>query len=54
MIGITVTFMFHRFLALWQGLGICPAFHFLSISHPLDEKFFLIIEIRSGLPAWIG
>ena len=68
-IGIIVTFMFHIFLILWQGLGTYPSFHFLSVlfcGQPVQQSqqfckfsffsfffFFLLITILSGLLAVI-
>ena len=49
--GVTVSLMFHRFLALRQDLSICLSFCFLLISlygplepqNPQDDFFFLLI-----------
>ena len=59
-IGITVTFLFHHIILLWQGPSICLSFRFLKfhsmfrwenkVNHSADSFFFsfLLIITRSG------
>ena len=52
-IVITVTFMFHSFLVLLQGLGSYPSFNFLSVLLCSAGSLLLSIITRSGRLAGI-
>ena len=53
-ISITVTFMFHKYLVLWQGLSTCISFDFHSVirrdrkDHKLSFCFVNYISVRSS------
>ena len=60
-IGITVTFMLHIFLVLWQGLGTYLSFHFLfslvrwysKVSFQQVLFFFFFYWESLGLVIWL-